>query len=393
VTIGALAPNPFDPASAPPDDELRVPFVVTTNDSATSTSVFVRQSGAIVDTLGTVADAGSFELPWDGQLGTNQDAASGDYEILAESQDLAGNAASAARSFTLDRDAPEIAVPDTVQTTSFPAEIRGVAEDDDLVAGVFARFLPDSTYASADTVSAPGDSVEFVVLVQDASPVPGRRTVEILVEDALGHPATASVVVAYDAVLPQPLSTVLVGGSPPYHEEDQVVIRTTWNSDSLDIDANFAALDSRWISGAEDVVNEGGGSYLVSYTISRTTDRSSGIKTVPIIGRYGFLSAADSAFVEFAGRTTGTEILVNRNRIDPSRGESVTIQAPEIGDAIEVEIYNLAGARVRTLEGTGQVFWDGRTEDGASAASGTYFLRCTAGSVEDVRRIVVRRGG
>jgi hypothetical protein len=67
--------------------------------------------------------------------------------------------------------------------------------------------------------------------------------------------------------------------------------------------------------------------------------------------------------------------------------------APEIGQPIEVEIYNLTGARVRTLSGSGEVAWDGKTEEGALAASGTYFLRCTSGSVEDVRRVVVRKEG
>ena len=40
-----------------------------------------------------------------------------------------------------------------------------------------------------------------------------------------------------------------------------------------------------------------------------------------------------------------------------------------------------------------QVEWDGRTEEGGIAASGTYFLRLQTASKEEVRRLVVRKGG
>ncbi len=315
------------------------------------------------------------------------------YEVFAESRDGAGNSSSAARAFTIDHDPPAIIVPDPLQTTSFPFAIRGTAFDDDRVVQVSARVLPDSTFVPADSSSAPADTVDFVVLVQDSAPEPGLRDVEILAEDAVGHTISTTVQVAYDTFLPLPVSIVPVDGIGPYQEGETVRIRTTWNSDDLDVEGNFSQMDAKWIAGAEDVVNEGGGAYLLSYTLSRTPDRSSGTKFVHVTARKGFLAGTDSVSVIFGGDTPGAEIAVDRNRIDPSRGEVARIQAPELDDPIEVDIYNLAGARVRSLAGTGQVAWDGRSEDGATVAGGTYFLRCTSGSMEEVRRLVVRSGG
>jgi hypothetical protein len=391
ATIGALAPNPFDPDLEGTDGLLHVPITVVTTDSSTATVVLVRRNGVVQDSLGTMADGGSFQLQWDGLTANGTPAPSDVYEIFADSRDVAGNASTASRGFTVDRDPPTIDVEDTIQTTSFPVTIRGSALDDDRVQTVSALVPPDSAFAPVDSMSAPADSVSFVLVLDEAPAQPGVTEVEIRAQDDVGHEFTATVAVAYDTFLPDPISTVAVDGPGPYAEEEIVRIRTTWNADSLDIEGNFSELDAHWVAGLEDVVAEGGGAYLVSYTLSRSPDRSAGTKRVRITARKGFLSGRDSVEVNLASSADGSEISVDRNRFDPGQGEVATIRAPELDDPIEVEIYNLAGAHVRSLTGTGEVDWNGRTQEGALAASGTYFLRCTSRSVEQVRRLVVMR--
>jgi hypothetical protein len=63
--------------------------------------------------------------------------------------------------------------------------------------------------------------------------------------------------------------------------------------------------------------------------------------------------------------------------------------------AVSVVIYDVRGARVRTLVDEAQaagryaVEWDGRDERGSPVGSGVYFYRMTAGRFSDVRRMVL----
>lgn len=64
---------------------------------------------------------------------------------------------------------------------------------------------------------------------------------------------------------------------------------------------------------------------------------------------------------------------------------------------VRLEVYNLAGQRVRLLldelrpAGSHVLFWDGRSEDGGLAASGTYLLRMLAGDTSESRTITLLR--
>ncbi|MGH2570487.1 MAG: T9SS type A sorting domain-containing protein, partial [bacterium] len=58
-----------------------------------------------------------------------------------------------------------------------------------------------------------------------------------------------------------------------------------------------------------------------------------------------------------------------------------------------VDIWNLAGHRVRTLQGNGVVAWDGSSDEGREVASGVYFLRLRTDDGEEKRRVAVVRGG
>jgi flagellar hook assembly protein FlgD len=64
---------------------------------------------------------------------------------------------------------------------------------------------------------------------------------------------------------------------------------------------------------------------------------------------------------------------------------------------IRLEVYDIAGKRVHTLAsgsfpaGAHVVEWDGRGDDGAPAASGTYFVRLAMGEQSLVKRFAMVR--
>ena len=402
LTINSIQPNPYNPDAPAPDNLLTIFFTVSTTDSSTLTDLIVRTGTVVEDSLGSVADGGMHSLTWDGERANGNPVPSGVYEILAQARDLAGNSSSATQAFTVDRDAPEFVVAsDSLQTTSFPFTARGRVADDDRVVNVQVRFDPDSIFVAVDSLGAPADTVGYAVVIDDPDPDPGFRSFTLRATDDVGHVTDQEFVLAYDTILPVNVTSFLVDGSGPYHEREVVRIRTQWNLDSLLVTGNFSDLDSRWSPGEETVVPEGGGFYLVSYELSRSNARPSGNRNVLIRAATsaqdsfpnGILAVTDSVTVALAPAAAAADFRVDRNVLDPMTGDVVTLEAPEETDPLEVEIFNLTGARVRHLEGTGGVEWDGRTEEGAIAASGTYFLRLQTASKEEVRRLVVRKGG
>lgn len=400
--INSIQPNPYDPASLPPDNLLTIFFTVSTTDSSTLTDLIVRLGTTVEDSLGSVPDAGLHSLTWDGNRANGTPAPSGIYEILAEARDLAGNVSSVSQAFTVDRDVPEFVVEtDSLQTTTFPFTARGLVADDDRVVNVQVRFDPDSNFVAVDSLGAPADTVGYAVVIDDLDPHPGFRSFTMRATDDVGHITDQKFVLAYDTILPENVTSFLVDGSGPYHERQLVRIRTQWNLPNLHVTGNFSDLDSRWSPGEETVVNEGSGFYLVTYELSRSNSRPSGNRHVLIRAATspqdsfpnGILFATDSVTVALAPGAAEGDFRIDRNLLDPTTGDVVTVEAPEETDPLEVEIYNLTGARVRTLQGTGGVEWDGRTEEGALAAAGTYFLRLQSRDLEEVRRLVVRKAG
>jgi flagellar hook assembly protein FlgD len=395
VFINSIQPNPFDPASLPPDNLLTIFFTVTTSDSSTLTDLVVKRAEVVEDSLGSVADGGVRQLTWDGNRLAGTPVPSDVYEVVAETRDLAGNSNSVSQAFTVDRDPPEFVVEtDSLQTTTFPFTARGRVADDDRVVDVQVRFDPDSVFVAVDSLGAPADTVAYAVVIDEPDTTEGFLHFTLRAVDDVGHATDQAFVLGFGTELPVSLGSVLVDGAGPYREFDVVRIRTQWNmADSLTVTGNFSDLDSRWQPGEETVVNEGGGFYLVSYELSRSNTRPAGNRSVRIRASTGTLAATDTVTVALAAGAAEGEFRVDRNLLDPLTNDVVTVEAPEETDPLEVEIFNLTGARVRRLEGTGGVEWDGRTEEGAIAASGTYFLRLQSRDSEEVRRLIVRKGG
>jgi hypothetical protein len=96
-------------------------------------------------------------------------------------------------------------------------------------------------------------------------------------------------------------------------------------------------------------------------------------------------------------------VLLKPSRPNPFRlgeGTSISFRVPEgVGSSVSLEIFDVAGRRVRTLyegrvaEGEIQtVHWNGVDDAGVDAAPGVYFYRLRTGSgpVRSLRTILLR---
>jgi hypothetical protein len=75
----------------------------------------------------------------------------------------------------------------------------------------------------------------------------------------------------------------------------------------------------------------------------------------------------------------------------------IVFDAPK-REKISLAIYDVMGRKIRTLiaeksfeSGTHEAEWDGRTDDGAIAGSGVYFMRLRAGGRTQVEKIVLMK--
>ncbi|MGH2570177.1 MAG: hypothetical protein ACRDGR_03060 [bacterium] len=254
VALGSVVPNPFDPAGAE-HDSLLVPFTVVTDSlSPTTTTISIRQNGAIVVTLGTFAGGGTDSLRWGGNRAGSATPVSGRYEAAAVAVDLAGNADSTTVSFFLDVDKPVFRFPpghsDTTMTTSFPVTLSGSVEDGTRIEAVRVSF-DGTTFVPVDSMSAPADSVYWQVVVTDANPSPGRRNVTIRAWDVFGdveaHRRDRVLTVAYDLAFPVKMAAaVVLNENATVVRGERLRIRTFWDRDDLVMSADMSALDSEF---------------------------------------------------------------------------------------------------------------------------------------------------
>jgi hypothetical protein len=85
-------------------------------------------------------------------------------------------------------------------------------------------------------------------------------------------------------------------------------------------------------------------------------------------------------------------------RPNPSSGNVGLAWSQPSRQSVQLSIYDLNGRRVRTIEdgtpfdaGTHERRWDGRTDSGAQAGRGVYFVRLRVGGAMRESRIVVIR--
>jgi len=395
VDVRFVQPNPFDPTA----DSTRVEVETQTSDSTTTTVLEVTNAAGLVATLGSFDGAADTSFVWDGKNEAGLAAPSGRYGLRAVARDRAQNAAAdSASTVTLDRDPPELSIdqPDTVLTTAFPVILSGLAFDDHRVDSVRVS-VAGQPFVAPDSlqVSASADSVLWQVVVVDAAPQAGWRDVILRAYDRVGHSVEETRTIAYDTVMPVVVSSRLDDADGTVADGDSVHVETVWNQAGFTVTANFQDLDSGYIVGRERFTDEGGGAYLVDYRVTPTNTKRHGTHRIVIRAATasGALWAADTLFVSLLDRQETRLVSIDRDRFDPLAGEKVLIAASGPTTPLRVEIFQLSGARVRVLEGSGFVEWDGRNEDGGDAASGVYFLRVQSNGSEESRKVAVLRGG
>ncbi|MDP6528096.1 MAG: FlgD immunoglobulin-like domain containing protein [Gemmatimonadota bacterium] len=394
LAFGSIGPNPFSPMSPPPDHELVIPCVVTSTDSSTASMILVRQAGTVVDTVAVQEGTGLFEVRWDGSLTLAATAPSGVYEIFAYVSDLAGNADSVSQFVTLDVTDPTLfADADTLQTDAFPDTLSGYALDNDRVAFVEVQRDSLSSFGAPDWTDGTADSVAWLVVVNDTTGIPFARDLVVRATDAVGLITEKTLRLAFDPILPVLDSLVVVTGEAGAGPGEDLTIRSWWNRDDLTLTVDFTTVDTGYLSGTETVTNEGGGAYLIQYTVTAANLQMAGSYPVVVTGSTGIVQGTGTVTLTLLdGPSADAPASIDCNRFDPGAAESVTITLPGGSGDLVVEVYNLAGRLVRRLEGTGSVSWDGTTNGGGVAASGVHIFRILGEEREEVRKVAVVRG-
>jgi len=92
-----------------------------------------------------------------------------------------------------------------------------------------------------------------------------------------------------------------------------------------------------------------------------------------------------------------TDLVLEQNFPNPFAAETEIRYALSRSTAVSLVIYDLQGRRVRTLvdgqqgQGVQSVTWDGKDDGGAAVPSGLYFVRLTAPSLQQSKKMVVMK--
>jgi flagellar hook assembly protein FlgD len=413
----SVTPSRFTPDGDGVSDSLLVRFVATGVAAGDLVSCAVTDDGgAIVATLLAATGVDTVSLSWDG---TGEGGAAPDttYRLVVEALDSAGNATIERSVIDLDVDPPGLGSSDpdssgVVAVDTTVVTITGWSHDRAGVDSV--EYSTDGTTWTTTELDAHGAvagaflwSFELICpactldVMDQTVGVTVRAYDGTLTADGKGHangestdPPWLSFDVVFDVAEPVHSTSFVTDGDTVYEPGEEVRIETVWDQAGYDIEAFFYQLDSGFDPEDVEVSDLGDGSYDISYTISSSSTLvPAGPARVRVVASDFFHSVSDStvvvSVVEPASPQTG--LSVDRNSFDPGDDETVTINPGGSTGTAEIEIYNMAGALVASLEadaGT-DVEWDGTNEDGEIVASGVYFLLIRVNGDETVRKVAV----
>lgn len=374
----------------------------------------------------TGVGAETVSVYWNGKGPDGGAAADTVYMVSVRTIDDAGNSDEEETLVDLDTAAPVL----TVEYAPDPltAEVRVAALSETTVVGaaydragidrVEVSLDAGATWSVIQSGRAPlvetNVSWSHVFDCEECSPGVRDDTTSVLVRghdatltsNGLGHYNTG------ETTHPMLSFDVVFDVAPPIHEDSHTTdqdatfeagqrmrISSNWDAPGYAIEADFSLVDSA-VDSAFDMSNvvvndQNAGAYQIDYTTSvgnsliPVYDAPVRIRATDAFGRAVTDTTVTVTVLESSSGVPG--LSVSRNSFDPSDSESVKITLGEGGNGARVEIYNMAGVLVRTLDagGAGEVTWGGRNDAGDLVASGVYFLHITTAAGDATRTVAV----
>jgi flagellar hook assembly protein FlgD len=420
ITDLTAEPGRFTPDGDDVGDSLQISVILAPGGAAD------QMTAGIVDVLGEPVRElynGScvtpLELRWDGTNDAGAAAADTLYLVLVSAIDPAGNASERSVLVDLDTEPPRLAVDDAdsvsgdVHVYAPEVSLSGKARDRAGVTRVEVSLNDGGSWSDVDAVTATqGSHVvqwEHAVACTACAPDVADETISVSIRaydgtsTAEGHGHVngthgsipiLSFSVVFDVVGPAHVETGVSDADTIYFPGEKVTIETQWDAPGYDIVADFSEVDDTFETGDAAVADAGAGRYTVTYTISEQA-------AVPVLGAPVTISAGDGYHdpVEITAATLSvlaaplepSAVTIDRNSFDPSDGDAVTVDLGSYLGDISVDIYNMAGTLVGSLEadGASEVTWSGENANGDLVASGVYFLRIRTDDKDVVRKVAV----
>jgi hypothetical protein len=220
--------------------------------------------------------------------------------------------------------------------------------------------------------------------------------------DGLGHVNTStteepilSFDIHFDVAAPVHEESSILDDFSTYENGESVRISSRWDDEGYEIYADFGAAVSGFDPEDVIVVDSGAGLYTITYTIpDDNTNVPVADAPVPITATDYFERAVSDTTITVSidQRTdVGVSVALDKNQFDPVGGERVAIDIAGFEGDVVLEVYNLAGVLVRTIEQAAgsTLAWYGKNDADEVVASGVYFLRIAMDDTEIVRKVAV----
>jgi flagellar hook assembly protein FlgD len=411
----AVAPSRFSPDGDGVGDSLLVSYSAHVGDPSDQVLVTAYDSqDEAVRLVYSAVGVPSADVFWDGMDDEGALVEDGLYYVKAETRDAAGNSSEMGALVDLDTSPPTLGVdyPDTNETVvrvdTPVAEVTGWAYDRAGVVSV--EYSLDGEEWLEATVGRP-DSVTWAASIACTDCVPDTLDSEVTVY-VRAHDGTPTAtgeghVNSADASVPELEFDLVFDVAPPAHESstvnsggtftrgETITLTSKWDASGYDVAADFSEVDSEYDPDDVQVSETTGNRYTITYTISNFNT------LVPVTNAPIPVTATDAFERSVSDTTVTVDVLpgssdgpagfaVSANSFKPLEGGYVSVTLGSTARST-IDIYNMAGTLVRTLEGEGAstLRWYGDNDSGDTVASGVYFLRTQTGGDEVVRMVAV----